>query len=178
MIGSDSGADSDSGSWKKYLNLSSDSEGQGQGPEHSEAEPASRKRGGTDPREDVGPSSVGPSGPYRSPGDRTPIQETAGQQADLESVAAILESHQRISERIQDLFRDLRTRVPGGFQAEHLAGMLEERHGGENMGEILRSLQTEGNNSPYFREIQTDFRILRNAGGTEMQLRKEWQGRA
>lgn len=56
--GSDSGANSESGSWKKYLHLSSDSEGQGQGPEHSEAEPASRKRGGTDPREDVGPSSV------------------------------------------------------------------------------------------------------------------------
>ena len=56
--GSDSG-NSGSGGWQKYLHLSSDSEGQGQGPENSEAEPASRKRGSTDPREDVGPSSVG-----------------------------------------------------------------------------------------------------------------------
>lgn len=52
--GSDSGGNNDSGSWKKYLNLSSDSEGQGQ--EHGEAESASRKRS-SDPREDVGPSS-------------------------------------------------------------------------------------------------------------------------
>ena len=53
--GSDSGGNNDSGSWKKYLHLSSDSEGQGQ--EHGEAESASRKRS-SDPREDVGPSSV------------------------------------------------------------------------------------------------------------------------
>ena len=54
--GADSG-NSGSGDWEKYLNLSPDSEGQGQ--ENSEAGAASRKRGrSTDPREDVGPSSV------------------------------------------------------------------------------------------------------------------------
>ena len=53
--GADSG-NSGSGGWEKYLNLSPYSEGQGQ--QNSEAGAASRKRGSTDPREDVGPSSV------------------------------------------------------------------------------------------------------------------------
>lgn len=55
--------------------------------------------------------------------------------------------------------------------------MLEQRHGGEKMPEILHSLEREGRQSSYFQEILSDFRTLRNEGGTEKQLRKEWQGR-
>ena len=49
---------------------------------------------------------------------------------------------------IQDIHRELHTRVPGGFQAERLAEILEERHGGEKMTEILHSLQ--GAKAPTF----------------------------
>ena len=65
---------------------------------------------------------------------------------------------------IQEIHRELHTRVPGGFQAERLTEMLEERHGGERMGEILQSLQTERRHSPYCREVQTDFQNLRGSG--------------
>ncbi|EEF27435.1 conserved hypothetical protein [Ricinus communis] len=126
-----------------------------------------------------------PSDPYRSaalmeertPVAQPPIQERPVNQPSLEDFANLLESHERISERIKDLFRDLHTRVPGGFQAERLTEILEERHGGEKMNEILQSLQTEGLHSPYFREVQTDFWNFRHSGVTEMRLRREWQGK-
>ncbi|KAK7234274.1 hypothetical protein RIF29_47040 [Crotalaria pallida] len=44
------------------------------------------------------------------------------------------------------------------------------RHSWGRMGEILRSLETEGNSSPFFRETQTDFRILRDA----RDVRRSW----
>ena len=109
------GADSGSDGWEEYLNLSPDSEGKVQGNEHSEPEPASRKREYT--REDVGPSSVGPP-------ERTPVDQHT-----LESVKQLLADHAYIADRIQDLFRALRTNVPGGFQAERLTEILEERQG-------------------------------------------------
>lgn len=67
--------------------------------------------------------------------------------------------------------------IPGGFQAERLTELLENEHGGEKMGEILRSLQTEGRESPYFREVQVYFREFRLNQTTEMSLRRQWQGR-
>lgn len=103
---------------------------------------------------------------------------TATTRYSLRDFRQLLDDHAIIAKRIQEIHQDLKTRVPAGFQAERLAEILEERHGGEKMNEILRSLQTEGRQSPYFREVQTDFRTLRNSGGTEEQLRKEWQGRA
>ena len=169
----------------KWLNLSSDKEGDAASEPSTARAPA---LGEADPRKNPNrthPASVGPSDPYRSaalmeektPVAQPPIQERPVDQPSLESFAKLLETHERISERIKDLFRDLHTRVPGGFQAERLTEMLEERHGGEKMSEILQSLQTEGDHSPYFREVQTDFLNLRHSGVTEMVLRREWQGK-
>ena len=88
-------------------------------------------------------------------------------QSSYEEVRQLITNHENIADRLQELFRELRTHVPGGFQAERLAEMLEEEHGGEKMGEILRSLQAEGHQSPYFRDVQTYFRDFRHSGVTE-----------
>ncbi|TMW81077.1 hypothetical protein EJD97_012162 (mitochondrion) [Solanum chilense] len=119
-----------------------------------------------------------PPQPQQPPVHQPPIQEHTGEHMSLENWERLLQNHKEVAAVIQEIHRELHTRVPGGFQAERLTEMLEERHGGERMGEILQSLQTERRHSPYFREVQTDFRNLRGSGGTEMQLRKEWQGRA
>nr|CAD1835827.1 unnamed protein product [Ananas comosus var. bracteatus] len=88
-----------------------------------------------------------------------------------------LELNESVRTRLQEIFRGLHTRVPGGFQAEWLVDLLVDRHNGEALSEIRRSLDALGHESPYFREIQCDFQTLRNDGVTEAQLRKEWQGR-
>ncbi|KAI5311438.1 hypothetical protein L3X38_000164 (mitochondrion) [Prunus dulcis] len=95
----------------------------------------------------------------------------------LEACNGALENTLAVADLLQQIQRGLHARVPGGFQAEALTETLETRHGTDKLGEIRESLQTEGSQSPYFREFQTDFRSLRDAGGTEKQLRKEWQGR-
>ena len=94
---------------------------------------------------------------------------------EIENVEIIFRAPSDIADLLRDIFHDLRTHVPGGFQAERLAEMLEERYGPERMPSILESLQTHRGKSPYFREIQTDFSILRGSGGTEKQLRAEWR---
>ena len=79
-----------------------------------------------------------------------PIQE---QPVDLPSPNAFVQIHEaydKIPERLQKLFKKLRMHVPGGFQAERLTEILEERHGGEKMGEICRSLRAERGHSLYF----------------------------
>jgi hypothetical protein len=43
------------------------------------------------------------------------------------------------------------------------------------MAEIRESLDSHGRYSPFFSEIQSYFQDLRTSGGTEAQLRKEWQ---
>lgn len=88
-------------------------------------------------------------------------------QSSYDEVRQLLTNHANIADCLQSLFRELHTHVPGGFQAERLAEMLEENHGGEKMGEIFSSLQTEGRQSPYFREVQTYFRDFRHSGVTE-----------
>ncbi|KAL6954295.1 hypothetical protein U1Q18_043944 [Sarracenia purpurea var. burkii] len=98
-------------------------------------------------------------------------------QADYNAFRQLLSNHQRIQSSLLQLFRELRTHVPGGFQAERLTEMLEEEHGGDKMGEILMSLQTEGRQSPYFKEAHRDFQYFRNNKITEMSLRRQWQGR-
>ncbi|GAA0178503.1 hypothetical protein LIER_29846 [Lithospermum erythrorhizon] len=77
---------------------------------------------------------------------------------------------------IQSIHKELGIRVPGGYQAERLVETLEERHGGEKMNEILRSLTEERHQSPYFREIKVDLLDLRTSGGTEEKLRRESRG--
>ena len=94
----------------------------------------------------------------------------------MAAFSRFLKNHLDVADEIQTIHHELRTHAPGGFQAEELSAILERRHGGPQMGVILESLRAE--RSPYFQEIQTDFRNLQNAGGTEAQLRKEWQGRA
>ena len=89
----------------------------------------------------------------------------------------LLQTHPRISDTIVKIFQDLHTRVPAGFQSERLTEMLEERHGGPKMEEILKSLQEKGRNSPFFREVQTDFKDLKDSGGTDATLREDWYGR-
>ena len=96
----------------------------------------------------------------------------------LQTYKRILQDHDAVADLVQQIHRDLHTTVPGGFQAERLSEMLQELHGTEKMTEIRQSLETQGAQSPYFREVQVLFRTLRDSGGTEMQLRKEWQGRA
>ena len=95
----------------------------------------------------------------------------------IQDFANLLDNHQKVAAIIQDIHREISARVPGGFQSERLSEILEERHGGAKMREILESLATDRRDSPYFREVQTDFKILRGSGGTEAQLRREWQGR-
>jgi hypothetical protein len=99
------------------------------------------------------------------------------EQPTLQDFNRLLASHEQIADTIESIFRDLHTRVPAGFQRERLTELLEERHGGGSLGEILRSLLEEGRNSPFFREVQADFKALRDSGGTEANLRKQWQGR-
>lgn len=96
----------------------------------------------------------------------------------IQTYERVLQDHAAVADLLQQIHRDLRTTVPGGFKAESLAEMLEKTHGPEKMTEIRQSLETQRAQSPYFREVQVHFRTLRNSGGTEMQLRKEWQGRA
>jgi hypothetical protein len=91
----------------------------------------------------------------------------------LQTVARVIREHERIALLVQDIHRELRTTVPAG--SERLAEMLEESHSGEQMTEIRQSLETRRAQSPYFSEVQDDFRILRDSDGREMQLRKEWQ---
>ena len=83
-----------------------------------------------------------------------------------------------IADEIQRIHGELHTRVPAGFQAERLSEILEYTYGPGRMGQILQSLKAEGSQSPYFPVIQTLFKDLRKSGGTEQQLRKEWQGRS
>ena len=102
---------------------------------------------------------------------------SSGNHQVLQAGDGALENTLAVADLLQQIQRGLHARVPGGFQAEALTETLETRHGTDKLGEIRESLQTEGSQSPYFREFQTDFRSLRDAGGTEKQLRKEWQGR-
>lgn len=194
-----SSTESDSENWQKYLNCSSSTEGnaadrppdqstsstgarpQGDGGAptiDSESPDASRKRK-ADPGDGEGPSSVrrkvaSESEPSPSHANRElpPVDQTS-----LNSLKDILTAHERIADRIQDLCRELHTRVPGGFQRERLTILLEERHGGDKMTEILHSLQTEGCQSHYFQEVLSDFQDFRRNGVTEQTLRKKWQGR-
>ncbi len=64
-------------------------------------------------------------------------------QAPLEAFRQLIENQRLIAEKIQELLRDLGTKVPGGYQAERLSEMLEERHGGQGLYDISHSLQTE-----------------------------------
>jgi len=139
----------DSGSGPQYLNVSSDTEGR------------------------AAPEQRPPEQPPAQPLELEQLQRPT-----LEEFRQLLENHRRISDAIPKIFQDLHMRVPAGFQSERLTEMLEERHGGRSLGGILRSLQEEGHNSPLFREVQTDFQALRDSGGTEATLRKEWQGRS
>lgn len=64
-------------------------------------------------------------------------------QAPLEAFRQLIENQRLIAEKIKELLRDLGTKVPGGYQAERLSEMLEERHGGQGLYDISHSLQTE-----------------------------------
>lgn len=112
------------------------------------------------------------------------MPQLAAPQAELTLTPGILkgfkeinQAHGEIADRLQELFRSLHSRAPGGFQAARLAEILEVEHGAEHIPHILHSLQREGVQSAFFRETQTHFRELRDGGGTEMQLRREWQGK-
>lgn len=197
-------SESDSESWRKYLNCSSSTEGnaasqpsterapdqstsstgarpQGDGGPptiDSESPDASRKRK-ADPGDGEGPSSVrrkvaSESEPSPSHANRElpPVDQES-----LNSFSELLTAHRRIADRIQDLRRELHTRVPGGFQAERLTEMLEDRHGADKMTEILHSLETEGRRSHYFQEVLSHFQDFRSNGVTERTPRKEWQGK-
>ena len=106
-----------------------------------------------------------------------PLELEQLQTPTLSDFHQLMRNHQSIADLLPRIFQDLHTRVPAGFQSERLAEMLEERYGGRNLGGILLSLQEEGRNSRFFREVQTDFQTLRDSGATEATLRKEWQGR-
>jgi hypothetical protein len=131
----------------------------------------------------AGPSQIAPPDPQPEPsadteGRATPALHPPEQPPTHEEYVRVIQSHQGISDTLPKIFRDLNTRVPGGFQSARLAERLEERHGPQSLGGILRSLREGGRNSPYFREVQTDFEIIRRGGGTEAALRREWQGRS
>lgn len=144
----------DSGSGPQYLNVPSDTERR------------------------AAPEQRPPEQPQAQPLEleQPQVQPLELEQLQLENFRHLLETHKKIADTIQNIFQDLHTRVPAGFQSERLTEMLEERHGGRSLGGILQSLQEEGRNSPFFREVQTDFQALRDSGGTEATLRKEWQG--
>lgn len=184
--------------WKDLESEVDISKGVSQGPIRNEAGPMPFAQ---DPGEDAGPSSKrrrvdsGPdsgSGPQylnvssdtegrAAPG---PPEQPPAQPRELEQPPTLEEFHQllanqkKIEDIIPRIFQDLHMRAPGGFQSEWLTERLTERHGGRSLWGIPRSLQEEGRNSPFFREIQTDFQALRKSGGTEATLRKEWQGRS
>lgn len=154
-----------------------------------------------DPGEDAGPSSIrrrvdsGPdsgSGPQylnvssgrAAPEQRPPEQPPAQpleleqlQRPTLEEFRQLLETHQGIADTIKRIFQDLHTRVPAGFQSERLTEMLEERHGGRSLGGIGSSgaCRKRGATVPFFGKSK--LQALRDSGGTEATLRKEWQGR-
>lgn len=82
-----------------------------------------------------------------------------------------LDRQEELSEVIPGIFKAIGTRVPGGFQSERLAEMLDDRFGSAALGSILQSLKNEGRESFFFRQIQSDFDELRRGGGTEAQLK-------
>jgi len=161
-------ADSGSDSVNRHQYLSDEMEGKAApAPEVGQASSSQQ------PQAITGTSSQAAANPEAAPLQLIQAQPPGHQPPILE----LLENHAAVADVIRDIHRELHIRVPGGFQAEWLAEILEARHGGERLNEILQSLKTERNQSPYFGEVQTDFKTLRDDGGTEMQLRKEWQGR-
>lgn len=71
-------------------------------------------------------------------------------------------------------------RIPGGFQTERLVEMLEEQYGGGKLLDIQEDMEQNRLKSAFYAERKTFFRQLTGpeGGGTEMQFRKEWQGRS
>lgn len=144
-----------SGNWRDFLNLS---------PEHEHEQGA--RANSNDP--------VTETAVANPPGNQNPGLANEH----VEAARQLLYNHAQIADVLRGIFQDLHTRVPGGFQSERLTEMLEERHGGPGMGNILQSLRENGRDSPFFREAQVDFKALRESGATEAALRREWQGRA
>lgn len=89
---------------------------------------------------------------------------------------AILRAHRGIASIIPHLFRQNNISPPEGYQAERLVEMLEDRHGGPSLPGIMTSLREQGPNSPHFREIRECFQELTTSGGSESNLRREWNG--
>lgn len=108
-------------------------------------------------------------------GSNEPARPTLPSPEDMEGFRQALDHQEQLSIVIPDVFRSIRTRVPGGFQSERLAEMLDDRFGSEALEGILQSLKDEGRASFYFPQIQSDFEELRRGGGSEDRLRRECQ---
>ncbi|KAH0776217.1 hypothetical protein KY290_007628 [Solanum tuberosum] len=76
--------------------------------------------------------------PQQPPVHQPPIQEHTGEHMSLENWERLLQNHKEVAAVIQEIHRELHTSVPGGFQAERLTEMLEERHGGKGWGKSSR----------------------------------------
>lgn len=185
--GSDSGGNADSGSWKKYLNLSSDSEGQGKGQENCEILPAeSQKRDrSTDPKEDVGPSSVRQrvdstsapgAGDIGGPSQQAPSSDQISSEI-LESRLLELEPDQlaqwvtstqfNIEEQINKLRRQEGMRQLGPLRGEQIILYFEEKYGTPSLEKICRDLKEKGLSSTFYKESKMEHNLP-----TEKELKK------
>ncbi|KAF0922596.1 hypothetical protein E2562_039509 [Oryza meyeriana var. granulata] len=128
---------------------------------------------------EAGPSAPLPQGQPEDGSGNTTAASRPLAASDIECVRELLQhTNPRIEQKIRDIHEGLCTRRVGAHQAERLVEILEERHGGERMGNILQSMETLGRDCPYFQESLTDLRELRDSGkGTEAHLRREWNGK-
>jgi hypothetical protein len=70
------------------------------------------------------------------------------------------------------LTREIAIRRVGEHQAEAVVEILEDRYGGEHLGAIRQSLETQGVDSPFFWECKSILEELRQNGGSEKNLKK------
>jgi ribosomal protein S19 len=105
------------------------------------------------------------------------IWDELARREQLSTIEKVIKAHERIAEHIRDLRKQEGMRLPGGFQAERLVEILEERYGGTAMIEIERDLRLRGLSSPFYRESKVIFDHFRREHITERLLRNEWQGR-
>ena len=167
--GSDEGEKSTSGSWQKYLNLSSDEEAQ----EQKVAEPAPQKRErSTDPGEDVGPSSVrqrvekgsapvapniGPSQAPSSDQISDEILESYLKQLGPDQLSEWVQERQSaIVDLLNSLRQQERMRLLGPLRGEAIVQDFEQGYGTAYLDRILRDLEEKGLSSPYYRESKIE----------------------
>lgn len=98
-----------------------------------------------------------------------------------EEAAALIARDMELEEKLGNLIMELRKqdhmRRLGLLQMDHLVMSLQQENGGVSLPEMIRSLEQEGRNSPYYAQSQSIFSNMRREGLTEKVLHKDFMGR-